>query len=184
MTHIFKVALPNIKGFARIYELNDKDSLYHFHKQMVSDMDFPPDQMVLFKAFDESGNVVARYATFDLGYGSIEHISIAHAIEAGVVKFIYFYDTTNKKSVIITLEGEGGNKIVKPTLIESKGPNPEAFLNGYVAFEDLPPEKQRASFNDGFDEDDDYSEEDGDSDEEEDEDFQEKFDDKEDDELT
>lgn len=176
-TYRVRVSLPNIKGFARVYLLDSRNTLYAFHKQMLSDMEFPQDQMVLFKAFDAKGSLVARYATFDLGQGSIEHISIQHAINEGVTNFVYFYDTTNKKSVIITIEDQVSEKTANPTLIESKGPVPEVFLNGYVAFEDLPPEKQRhleRIAEEGDDDDmDDEEEEDADD---SDEDFDEKYD--------
>ena len=56
----YRVSLPGLKGFARVYEVKDTASLYSFHKQMRADMDFPQDQVVLFKAFDKAGNVAAR----------------------------------------------------------------------------------------------------------------------------
>ncbi|MBQ0097158.1 MAG: hypothetical protein KBS53_05845 [Bacteroidales bacterium] len=171
MTYRVRVSLPGIKGFARVYDLDSKNSLYAFHKQMLSDMEFPQDQIVLFKAFDAAENVVARYATFDLGDGSIEHISIAQVVSAGITHFVYFYDTTNKKSVILTIEGESDRTVGKPTLDASlsKGPIPEDFLNGYVAFEDLPPEKRKAPDDDDFDDvdDDDAGDDMEDDDEEE-----------------
>lgn len=174
MTYRFRVSLPNIKGFARVYELTPKNTLYAFHKQMQSDMSFPPDQMVLFKGFDDKGNLVARYATFDLGQGSIEHICVSHFLEAGITNFVYFYDTTNKLSVLISLDGEGSGNDTRPSLVESKGPNPEEFLNGYVAFEDLPPEKQKHPDDDGFIDDDD--EDDDEEVEDDDEGIEEEFD--------
>lgn len=170
MTYRFRVSLPGIKGFARVYELSPKNTLYSFHKQMLADMEFPQDQVVLFKAFDKDGALVARYATFDLGDGSIEHITAAHIAEAGIVQFTYFYDTTNKKSVIITLEGEGVSGTLKPVLLESKGPIPQEFLNGYVAFEDLPPDKRKPVTDD-----DDLDDDGDDLDEEEEEDGDEDF---------
>lgn len=173
MTYRIRVSLPGIKGFARVYELAPKNTLYAFHKRMLSDMEFPPDQVVLFKGFDANGGLVAKYATFDLGQGSIEHITIAHVVDAGIASFVYFYDTTNRKSVILTIEGEGCGTDDKPALIESKGPIPEEFLNGYVAFEDLPPEKRRApEEDDDFDDEGDDDEEDG---SEEDDDFAEEY---------
>lgn len=167
MTYRFRVSLPGIKGFARVYELAPGNTLYSFHKQMLADMEFPQDQVVLFKAFDKDGTLVARYATFDLGDGSIEHITAAHIAKAGIASFVYFYDTTNKKSVIITLEGEGVSATSKPVLLEGKGPVPEEFFNGYVAFEDLPPEKRRvpSEDNDDIDGEDDDAEEEDDGDE-------------------
>lgn len=173
MTYRFRVSLPNIKGFARIYEVAPENSLYSFHKQMLADMDFPPDQTILFKGFDSKGALVGRYATFDIGDGSADRTSIRKSVEAGIVQFVYFYDTINKKSVIITLEGESASNETVPTLIESKGPNPEAFLNGYVAFEDLPAEKRR--FPGEIDDNDDEDFDDEEDEDEDDEDFKEKF---------
>jgi len=168
MTYKLRVSLPNIKGFAREYLLDDTNTLYSFHKQMTTDMSFPQDQMVLFKAFDGAGNLVARYATFNLGQGSIEHISVRHLVNEGIESMVYFYDTTNKLSVIITIVGTEKEKVQHPTLVFEKGPVPEAFLNGYVAFEDLPPEKQKHPNDDGEiegEEDDDDSDDDGDTEE-------------------
>lgn len=176
MTYLFRVSLPGIKGFYRIYEVNGRNTLYQFHKQMVADMDFPSDQLVLFKAFDRKAELVAKYATFDLGNGSIDKITIESAVKAGITEFTYFYDTVNKKSVIITFEGSGDNAVTLPSLLDSKGPAPEAFLNGYVAFEDLPVEKrmqleQAAEDGDDFYDDEDEEESDdifdGDSEDEE-----------------
>lgn len=171
MTYKFKVSLPGIKGFSREYLVNERNSLYHFHKQMLSDMEFPIDQIVLFKGFDALGNLVARYATLDMGDGSIDRVSVAHAVAAGITEFTYFYDTTNKKSVIVTLMGPDDSKTDKPVLIFEKGPIPEEFLNGYVAFEDLPPEKRVLQPAEGDDSD--IDDEDGIDDESEDADGEE-----------
>ena len=160
----YRVSLPGIKGFARIYEVKDTASLYSFHKQMRADMDFPQDQVVLFKAFDAEGNVAARYSVFtDFGFGTIDHVTAGECHKKGEDKFIYFYDTTNVKSVIVTFEGETELRkgVVYPLLVETKGPNPIEFENGYVAFEDLPDDKKKdpddEDFED-FDDDDDASE--------------------------
>ena len=167
----YRVSLPGIKGFARIYEVKDTASLYSFHKQMRADMDFPQDQVVLFKAFDAEGNVAARYSVFtDFGFGTIDHVTAGECHKKGEDKFIYFYDTTNVKSVIVTFEGETELRkgVVYPLLVETKGPNPIEFENGYVAFEDLPDDKKKdpddEDFED-FDDDDDASEEDDDTEE-------------------
>jgi hypothetical protein len=44
---------------------------------------------------------------------------------------------------------------IYPLLVESKGPNPIEFENGYVAFEDLPDDKKKDPDDDDFDDDDD-----------------------------
>ena len=150
--------------------MKDTGSLYGLHKQMRADMDFPQDQLVLFKAFDAVGEVSARYGIFDLGSGTIDEVTFADCRKKGENKFIYFYDTTNVKSVIVTFEGEGEQNrknALYPLLVETKGPNPIEFENGYVAFEDLPDDKKKDPDDDDFDEDDDIEEEEDDDETEE-----------------
>ena len=165
----YRVSLPGLKGFARVYEIKDTTSLYSFHKQMRADMDFPQDQVVLFKAFDAAGNVAARYSVFtDFGFGTIDSVTAGECHKRGEDKFIYFYDTTNVKSVIVTFEGEGELRLnaIYPLLVETKGPNPIEFENGYVAFEDLPDDKKKDPDDDDFeDDDDDEAEEDDETEE-------------------
>ena len=78
------------------------------------------------------------------------------------MSFVYFYDTTNVKSVTLTLEGgaEPRAGAVYPLLVEAKGPNPVEFENGYVAYEDLPDDKRKMPSDLGDDDDAD-SDEDG-----------------------
>lgn len=156
MVYRYRITLAGIKGFFRVYVVNAQNSLYTFHKQLRSDLEFPVDQPILFKALDESGNVVARYALVDLGYGTVDEVTVADTIKAGVSSLVYFYDIQSKKSVIITFEGqEEKEKTMLPRLLESKGPVPAEFDNGYVAFEDLPSDSRRLPSGDGDDEDDD-----------------------------
>ena len=168
MVYSYKVTLTGIKGFHRIYPLSGENTLYTFHKQMRSDMEFPQDQLILFKAFDASGAVVARYGLFDLGNGAVDEITIASVVKKGIKSFVYFYDVTNKKSVNISFEGivEGASERGCPVLADIKGPNPIEFENGYVAFEDLPDRQRHLP---GEDDDEDLDDEDF-SDEEEEED--------------
>ena len=149
----YRVSLPGLKGFARVYEVKDTTSLYSFHKQMRADMDFPQDQIVLFKSFDPGGNVAAIYSITDLGFGTIDDVTCGASHKREEDKFIYFYDTTNVKSVIVTFEGEGEPrfKAIYPLLVETKGPNPIEFENGYVAFEDLPDDKKKDPEDDDHD---------------------------------
>ena len=120
-------------------------------------MDFPQDQVVLFKAFAPNGDVAARYSVFqDFGLGTIDSVTFGECHKREEDKFIYFYDTTNVKSVIVTFEGEGKLSpiAIYPLLVETKGPNPIEFENGYVAFEDLPADKKK----DPEEDDDEYDE--------------------------
>ena len=144
MVYSFKVTLTGIKGFHRIYHLSAENTLYTFHKQMRADMEFPQDQLILFKAFDASGAVVARYGLFDLGNGAVDEVTVADVVKKGIKSFVYFYDVTNKKSVNISVEGpvEGTSEKSCPFLADIKGPNPIEFENGYIAFEDLPDDQR------------------------------------------
>ena len=142
MVYRYKVTLPGLKGFFRVYLVNGENSLYKLHKQLQCDLEFPMDQPILFKASDEAGAVVARYALIDLGFGTVDSVKVKDTIKAGVTSFVYFYDIQARKSVIITLEGEAPEKVASPKLIESKGPVPLEFENGYVAFEDLPDDQR------------------------------------------
>ena len=164
----YRVSLPGLKGFARVYEVKGTASLYSLHKQMRADMDFPQDQVVLFKAFDSKGNVAARYSVFqDFGFGTIDHVTAEQCHKRGEDKFIYFYDTTNVKSVIVTFEGIGEERknVLYPLLVETKGPNPIEFENGYVAFEDLPDDKKKDPDDEDF-EDDDFEDDEDEGDDE------------------
>ena len=141
----YRVSLPGIKGFARVYEVKSTTTLYDFHKKMRDDMDFGHDQLIQFKALDGIGSLVARYGLFDLGAGTVDEVTLGETVDKGVASFTYFYDVTNKKSVIVTFEGEAEEPEVRsgyPVLVEAKGPNPIEFENGYVAFEDLPDEQR------------------------------------------
>ena len=144
MVYKYRITLAGLKGFFRVYLVEGGNSLYTFHKQIRSDLEFPMDQPILFKALDAEGQVVARYALMDIGYGAVDSVTIADTVKAGVYSFVYFYDIQNKKSVIITCEGEvPGEHVNSPRLVESKGPVPAEFDNGYVAFEDMPEERRR-----------------------------------------
>ena len=145
MTYRYRVTLEGIKGFYRVYLVNSANSLYTLHKQLRSDLEFPQDQQILFKAFDEAGQVAGRFALMPLpGNKAVDEVSIADTVKAGIVKFVYFYDVVSKKSVTITFEGEDFSKNVQlPICVETKGPLPIEFEHGYVAFEDLPDNRRR-----------------------------------------
>ena len=184
----FRVTLKGIKGFFRLYYLNADTTLYTFHKQMRADLEFPQDQLIMFKGLDAEDNVVGRYGLFDLGSGTVDAVTVGECCRKGVASFVYFYDVTNRKSVIITCEGEAEGKTVPaayPLLVEVKGPVPLEFENGYVAYEDLPDEQRHLpgersrdifGFGDDDEDFDEDEEEDTDEPEDDDEDGKEIFD--------
>ena len=177
----YRVSLAGLKGFARVYEMKSCTTLYEFHKRLRDDLDFPHDQLIQFKALDGAGGLKARYGLFDLGSGAVDEVTLEKTVADGVASFVYFYDVTNRKSVIITCEGEveARKGAEYPALVETKGPNPVEFENGYVAYEDLPDEQKHMPVDrswgkdkgdTSFDEDEDFDLADEEPDEEEDND--------------
>ena len=82
--------------------------------------------------------------TLYTGNKAVDEVSLAETVNAGIVKFQYFYDVVSKKSVIVTFEGEEpGREVQLPEIVETKGPLPIEFEHGYVAFEDLPDNRRR-----------------------------------------
>ena len=145
MTYRYRVTLEGIKGFYRVYLVNATNSLYTLHKQLRADLEFPQDQQILFKAFDEAGNVAGRFALMPLpGNKAVDEVPIAETVKAGIVRYQYFYDVSSKKYVIITFEGiEPEKEVNLPEIVDTKGPLPIEFEHGYVAFEDLPDNRRR-----------------------------------------
>ena len=138
MVYKYRVTLAGIKGFYRVYEMRGATTLEDCHTQLRAVMELPQDQLIMFKAMDAGGGVLARYGLFDLGSGTVDNVTVAQTVKNGVASFLYFYDVPNRKSVIVTFEGVEEKPECSPTIVEVKGPNPIEFENGYVAFEDLP----------------------------------------------
>ena len=179
MTFRLTVTLSGIKGFYRKYNVHGATTLYTLHKQLRADMEFPQDQLIMFKALAADGSVIGRYGLFDLGSGTVDAVSLEKTVKNGTVNFVYFYDVTNRKSVNIAVEEVEGVTVNPdfPVLVESKGPNPIEFENGYVAFEDLPDKQRYLPGEEPDDLDDDETFDDEEEDEEtEDEDGKEIFD--------
>ena len=171
MAVCLKITLPKIKGFLRLYRAAGSATLYTVHTRLRADLEFPQDQLILFKALDAKELVVARWGLFDIGDGAVENISLKAALDKGVTHFVYFYDVSNRKSVLIDIyeDDSPAPKADKLVLAETKGPVPQEFENGYVALEDLPVEKQKLPSEDDFDlDDEDFDEEDDEDDDGED----------------
>ena len=114
MVFKIKVTLSGIKGFYRIYLVNGATTLYTLHKQLRADMEFPQDQLIMFKALTSDGSVTGRYGLFDLGSGTVDAVSLEKAVKAGAASFVYFYDVTNRKSVNISVEEDASAAKVNP----------------------------------------------------------------------
>ena len=91
----YRVSLSGIKGFTRVYQLRPNTSLYDFHIILRRDLEFAQDQLIQFKALAKDGSLVARYSMFDLGYGTVDEVSLADTVAKGITSFRYFYDVPN-----------------------------------------------------------------------------------------
>ena len=177
MVFKLRVTLKGIKGFYRVYNVSGAASLYNLHKHLRADLEFPQDQLIMFKAMAIDGEVLGRYGLFDLGSGTVDQVSLEDVLKLGATDFVYFYDVTNRKSVNITVEGEVGEVrgAADVVLVDEKGPVPQEFENGYVAFEDLPPSERHLP-GEGEDDEDDYDDEFEDEEDEADEEGKEIYD--------
>ena len=85
MVFKLRVTLSGIKGFYRVYHVHGATTLYTLHKQLRSDLEFPQDQLIMFKGLDFEGAVVGRWGLFDLGNGTVdqahdEHNELCHGV--------------------------------------------------------------------------------------------------------
>lgn len=183
----YRITMPGFKAFVRVYDVEASMSLYEFHKRLRDDMELPHDQLIQFKALGVDGNLVARYGLFDLGWGAVDGVTLGNTVENGVASYVYFYNVTDRKSVVISFEGEVEPEegMEYPMIVESKGPVPAEVESNPAAYMETPEERLRiareariaAAADAGFPKDDD-----GDDDIEDlDEDFDEDIDDEEED---
>ena len=133
MVFRLRVTLTGIKGFFRIYHVNGATTLYTLHKQMRADMEFPQDQLIMFKALDIEGAVVGRYGLFDLGYGSMDRVNFSQLAEKGQNVLQFCYDMHNNSCIILTILGEEPEdpRSHYPQTTLEKGHNPDQFSAKY-----------------------------------------------------
>ena len=122
-----------MKSFLREYELKPEMTLYNLNNYIMNDLDFSPDQMVLFCGLDDSGNSVSRYGLFDLGFGSLDHVTIGDVISKGELDLQYFYDLRNEKYLLLSVvdEYEELPRVSYPRTVVEKGRNPNQFAAKY-----------------------------------------------------
>lgn len=133
MIYRYKATIPGSKSFMREYEVVSDTTLFKFNTYIMNDLDFSPDQIVLFCGLSEDGNVCSRYGMFDLGFGSIDRVSFETVVAKGEKELQYFYDLRNNKYLTLTLEGEYEEtpRYSYPRTIAEKGRNPEQFAGKY-----------------------------------------------------
>lgn len=123
----------------REYEVKASTTLYSFSNYLTYDLGFAPDQLVLFRALNEKGEVEKVYALFDLGDGTMDSITLKELKNSSLSTLEYIYDKFRDRALLlqfISIE----ELVVKrsyPRLIAERGGNPDQFSDNYDDFEQL-----------------------------------------------
>ncbi len=167
MVYRIKATIPISKIFMRVYEVRPEMNLFSFNRYILNNLSFGLDQMVIFRAFNEKGEMTSQYGMFDLGSGTVDNVTFADIIEKGEVHIEYCYDFRNNRIIYLDFDGEDeeNRKLTYPCVVEEKGHNPGQFADKYedYMYQTAPVSGASASFDD---EDDDEDEDDMDKPEE------------------
>lgn len=138
----YKVTFPSNKVFFREYELKDDMTLFALNKFLVNDLDFAPDQMIAFRAYDGGGKLKAMYGLFDLGSGTIDGVSLAKTMESGATSLHYVFDVSKNKYMILSFisEVECLSHVSYPRLVAEKGRIPGQFDSKFDTLDNITPE--------------------------------------------
>lgn len=137
MIYKYKATIKASKLFMREYEINGDISLYSLHEFLINDLEFAPDQMVVFRGLDSKDKLRSEYGLFDMGDGSMDSVTIEKAIAKGETTIHYVFDLNNDRALILTLVGEveKSMRASYPRLVAEKGRNPDQFSKSYEDFE-------------------------------------------------
>lgn len=140
-------------------------SLYAFHNFILNDLDFSPDQMVFFEAYDRNGKMTGQYALFNLGDGAMDQVTFADVVAREQNVIHYVFDMRSGRHIRLEFEGEGLllPKVTYPCIVDEKGVNPDQFSAKYDDAEPVsitPSKKRSSSSDDEFDDDEDFDDDD------------------------
>ena len=133
MIYKLRATIPSSKVFVREYEIPARMSLFDFNKFIINDLCFSSDQIVVYRAFDESGAMTAVYGLFDIGYGSMDKVTFDQLAERGQNVLHFCYDMHNNSCIVITILGEEleDPRSHYPQTTLEKGHNPDQFSARY-----------------------------------------------------
>ena len=140
MIYRFTATVNSLKGFMRQYELRGSNTLYDFHEHIVSDLNFAPDQMVLFRVESAKGKPAKEYGLFDLGDGSMDEIPIEKLVKQQETTLLYVFDMRDNRALRLSFvkTDEELPRKSYPRTSDEKGDAPTQFLDrqGNEAYED------------------------------------------------
>ncbi|MBQ7222357.1 MAG: hypothetical protein IJS02_02695 [Bacteroidales bacterium] len=133
MVYKYKVTIAGVKSFFRDYELKPETTLFRLNSYIMNDLDFSPDQMVLFCGLNEKGESTSRYGLFDLGSGSMDRVTLKDTLAKKENVLHYFYDLRRNKFLVLTFieECDENPRLTYPRTVAEKGRNPEQFADKY-----------------------------------------------------
>lgn len=137
MIYKYKATLPGSKVFMREYEIKGETTLYALHEFLLNDLDFAPDQMVLFRGLDAGEKVRSEYGLFDMGDGTMDTVSIEKTLRREEEYLEYVYDMHKDKYIRLSYLGEcePAPRASYPRLTAEKGRNPDQFADTYDDFD-------------------------------------------------
>lgn len=129
----YKASIPGSKVFMREYEVKGDMTLYDLHEYLTADLDFAPDQMVVFRGLDPAGRVCSEYGLFDMGDGSMDSVTIAQTVKNGEPTILYVFDIRKDRYINLAYidTAEEQPRAHYPRLTAEKGRNPDQFAKGY-----------------------------------------------------
>ena len=106
MIYKYKASIPGSKVFMREYEIKGETSLYKLNDFLINDLEFSPDQMVVFRGLDNAGKIKSEYGLFDMGDGSMDMVTVEKTVKKGEVNLLYVCDLRKDRVIRFTLMGE------------------------------------------------------------------------------
>ena len=133
MIYKLRATIPSSKVFVREYEVPARMSLFDFNKFIIGDLCFSTDQIVVYRAVDESGAMTAVYGLFDIGYGSMDKVTFEQLAGKGQNVLHFCYDMHTGSCIVLTIVGEEPEdpRSHYPQTTLEKGHNPDQFSARY-----------------------------------------------------
>ncbi|MDR3236273.1 MAG: hypothetical protein LBT48_06045 [Prevotellaceae bacterium] len=110
-------------------DIKDSQTLYTLHKHLQSDLNYAPDQMIVFRTLDKKGNEKDEYGLFDTGSGSIDKLTLAELKRRNELRLLYVFDLRNDRFLTLDCveEVDEEPRRAYPFTSEEKGNPPHQF---------------------------------------------------------
>jgi hypothetical protein len=110
-------------------DIKDSQTLYTLHEHLQSDLNYAPDQMIVFRTLDKKGNEKNEYGLFDTGNGSIDKLTLAELKRRDELRLLYVFDLRNNRCLKLDCveEADEEPRRAYPFTSEEKGDPPDQF---------------------------------------------------------